>query len=276
MSKYRRPRNWIIFAVMLVIVLLVNMPIITMVLNSFKTNAEILSSKQLFPTRFTLENYENLNSNGSFLTKFRNSVFVALIATALSIMIAGTAGYAISRVRTRFTAFFGQSLLVLQMFPIILSLIPLFIMFKNIGIIDTHLSVILLYTAGNLPFAIWMYRGFFDSIPVDLEEASWIDGCTKFQSFTKVIFPVAAPGIAAVSIFSFLYAWNEFLIASIFLRNQELMTVPVGLQLFMEQFSTNWGGLTAAASITLIPVCLFVVIVQKYMVYGSAAGSVKG
>lgn len=269
-------KKGLLFIVLLVIVIMVNLPIVTMVLNSFKSNSEIMMSNKIFPVRYTLENYHNLNHTSKFWLQFKNSAIVSIYGTGLSIIIAAFAGYAVSRYRSRFISGFSNSLLLLQMFPAILVIIPLFIMFRNLHLIDSYFSVILLYLTGNLPFAIWMYKGFFDSIPKDLEEAAWIDGCTRLQSFVRIVLPISAPGVAAVAIFSFLFTWNEYLIASVFLRSEEHMTVPVGLQLFMQQYGANWGALTAASTLALLPVFIFFLFVQKYMVYGSVAGSVKG
>jgi ABC-type glycerol-3-phosphate transport system permease component len=155
-------------------------------------------------------------------------------------------------------------------------LIPLFVLFRSFNMIDSYYTVIILYLTVHLPFAIWMYKGFFDSIPKDLEEAAWMDGCTRLGGFLRIVLPVSGPGIAAVAIFSFLFSWNEYMIANVFLRNEEYMTIPVGLQMFMQQFSTDWGSLTAAATIAMLPVLVFFLFVQKYMIYGAVAGSVKG
>jgi ABC-type glycerol-3-phosphate transport system permease component len=268
--------KWLLFLSLLLMVIIINLPIITMVFNSFKSNGEILVSKKILPIHYTLENYKNLNSTSKFWEQFKNSAIVSLYGTGFSIIIAAFAGYAVSRYRSRFISSFSSALLMLQMFPAILVLIPLFIMFRNMHLVDTYFSVILLYLVANLPFAIWMYKGFFDSIPKELEEAAWIDGCTRLQSFIRIVLPVSAPGVAAVAIFSFLFTWNEYLIASVFLRSEGSMTIPVGLQMFMQQYAADWGSLTAASTLALLPVFIFFLFVQKYMIYGSVAGSVKG
>lgn len=268
--------RWLLSAMMLVIVILVNLPIVTMVVNSFKTNSEILTSSSLLPEQIQFDNYANLNENTKFWTQFKNSWIVAFCGTGLSIVIAAFAGYAISRYRSTGLKLFSNSMLLLQMFPLILALIPLFILFRSLNLIDSYISVIILYVTLHLPFAIWMYKGFFDAIPVDLEEASWIDGCSRAGGFLRVILPISGPGIAAVAIFSFLFSWNEYLIANVFLRTEDYMTIPVGLQLFMQQYSTDWGSLTAAATLAMLPVFIFFLFVQKYMVHGAVAGSVKG
>ncbi|TDF93284.1 carbohydrate ABC transporter permease [Paenibacillus piri] len=274
--RIKQVKRWALFVVMLIIVLLVNLPILTMIINSLKSNTEILSSKQIWPARLTLENYAYLNSRTQFWTQFKNSWIVSFYGTGFSILIAAFAGYAISRYRSWFISGFSRSLLMLQMFPVILVLIPLFIMFRKLNLIDSHFSVVLLYITVHLPFAIWMYKGFFDAIPKDLEEAAWIDGCSRLKSFIKIVLPISGPGVAAVAIFSFLFSWNEYLIASVFLRSENLMTIPVGLQLFMQQYATDWGSLTAAATLAMMPVFIFLLFVQKYMIHGAVAGSVKG
>ena len=166
--------------------------------------------------------------------------------------------------------------MLVQMFPLILALIPLFIIFKDAGLINTYYSVILVYTLLNLPFATWMFEGFFDAIPRELEEAASVDGCTRFGTLTRIVVPLSGPGTAAVTIFTFLLCYNEFLIANIFLRDPDTMTIPVGIQMFMAQYSTDWGSLMAAASLASIPTIVFFLFVQKYMVQGVVAGAVKG
>jgi ABC-type glycerol-3-phosphate transport system permease component len=272
----RNKRKWPLFFSLLIITFLINLPILTMILNSFKSNSEILTSSTIFPKTFTIENYIYLSSKTMFWTFFKNSIIVAFWGTLISIVVAAFAGYAISRYRSTFVGIYSKSLLMLQMFPLILVLIPLFIMFRNLNLVNTYSSVILLYITAHLPFAIWMYKGFFDSIPRELEEAAWIDGCSRTQGFLRIIFPISGPGIAAVSIFSFLFSWNEYLIANVFLRKNELMTIPVGVQMFMQQYATEWGSLMSASVMAMMPAFIFFLFVQKYMIHGAVAGSVKG
>lgn len=274
--KRKSWRKWILFAALLIIVILVNLPIIMVILNSLKTTSEILSSKSILPKHPSIDNYIYLNTRAKFWMYFKNSIIVAVIGTGTSIVIAAFAGYTLSRARSLFITLYSKSLLLLQMFPLILVLIPLFIMFRKLDLINTYFAVCILYITANLPFAIWMYKGFFDAIPKDLEEAAWIDGCTKSQSFVRVILPISGPGIAAVAIFSFLFSWNEYLIANVFLRKNELMTIPVGIQMFMQQYATDWGSLSAAATMALLPTFVIFLFVQKYMIHGAVAGSVKG
>ncbi len=274
-ARRRRTRAGL-FLLLLLISLVVNLPIILMVLNSFKTNSEILSSSRILPRVATLINYQQLSSRTNFWAYFRNSVIIAVGATVASVVIAVFAGYALSRYRTAAIAVYSQALLMFQMFPLILVLIPLFILFRNLHLIDSYLGVIVIYTTVHLPFATWLSKGFFDGIPRELDEAAWIDGCSRLQGFLRVILPLTRPGIVAIAIFSVLFSWNEYLIASIFLRSKEFLTVPVGIQSFIQEYQTDWGSLMAAATLTMIPVLLFCLAAQKHLVHGAVAGSVKG
>ena len=276
MVRHRERRRWLLFALCVVIVIIVNLPIITMILNSFRSTGETLSSTSMIPSKISFENYIYLNTRTPFWLFFRNSIIVSIGGTAATIAAATLAGYALSRYSSRLTKTYSSGLLLVQMFPIILALIPLFIMFRILSLTNTHLSVIMLYTVVHLPFATWMFRSYFDAIPRDLEEAAQIDGCSRIQGFLRVILPISGPGIAAVSIFSFLFSYNEFLVANIFLKKQELWTVPVGIQMFIQQYSSDWGSLMASATLAMIPTFIFFLFVQKFMVYGAMAGGVKG
>lgn len=269
-------RNWALSALLAVIVVIVDLPIITMAINSFKTTDQILAGNNLWPRTLTFVNYQYITERTPFWTYFANSFAVAIGATLVSIFAAALAGYAMSRFAYRLIRGYSSLLLMVQMFPLILALIPLFILFRNLGLVNTRLSVILLYAVVNLPFATWMFRAFFDAIPRELEEAAMIDGATRLQAFLRVVLRLSGPGLAAVTIFSFLFNYNEYLIASIFLRDEDKMTIPVGIQMFMQQYQTDWGSLMAAATLAMLPAFVFFLLVQRYMVYGAVAGAVKG
>jgi ABC-type glycerol-3-phosphate transport system permease component len=270
------PRRWQLFCLMTVLVTVINFPIIVVILNSFQTTEQIFATRGVFPQSFTLHNYEYLWSRTSFGTFLWNSVLVSGGSTILGMVAAAMAGYALSRFRGAALDIYSRALFVIQMFPIILALIPLFIFFRILGLINNPGSVVIVYTVVHLPFATWMAKAFFDTIPRELEEAALVDGCSKFQTFYKIVLPLSGPGMAAVAIFSFLFSYNEFFVGSIFLRNEDSMTIPVGIQLFMQQYATDWGSLMAAATLAVVPTFILFLMVQKYITYGAVSGGVKG
>jgi ABC-type glycerol-3-phosphate transport system permease component len=270
-------RKWLLTLLMLVLVLILDYPIFTIFLNAFRSTAEILSTASIIPQHPTLENFVYLSARTNFWGFFISSMAVSILGTVISIICAATAGYTLSRYHQRkFVSNYSRALMLVQMFPLILALIPLFIIFKVAGLVNTYWSVILVYVVLNLPFATWMFEGFFDAIPRELEEAAFVDGCSRFRTLTRIVLPLSGPGTAAVTIFTFLLCYNEYLIASIFLRDPDTMTIPVGIQMFMQQYSTDWGSLMAAACLASIPPIIFFLFVQKYMVQGVVAGAVKG
>jgi ABC-type glycerol-3-phosphate transport system permease component len=276
-QRNAKARKWLLSLLMLVLVLILDYPIFTIFFNAFRSTSEILSSTSIIPQHPTLENFAYLNNRTNFWGFFASSMAVALIGTAISICCAATAGYVLSRYHhLRFVQSYSRALMLVQMFPLILALIPLFIIFKDAGLINTYWSVILVYTVLNLPFATWMFEGFFDAIPRELEEAAYVDGCSRLRTLMRIVLPLSGPGTAAVTIFTFLLCYNEYLIASIFLRDPDTMTIPVGIQMFMQQYSTDWGSLMAAACLASLPTIIFFLFVQKYMVQGVVAGAVKG
>jgi ABC-type glycerol-3-phosphate transport system permease component len=274
--KQTSVRQWRRFIVLSIITLIVNLPVILMILNAFQTTEALTTTRSLIPQHPTLANFHYLNERTPFWTYLKNSMIVSGGATILSVGAAALAGYALSRFKGVFLTAYARSLFVVQMFPIILALIPLFILFRNVGLINNPLSVIIIYTVVQLPFATWMARSFFDTIPRELEEAALVDGCSPFGAFVRIVLPLSGSGIAAISIFSFLFSYNEFFVANIFLRDEDSMTLPVGITMFMQQYATDWGSLMAAATVTLIPTFILFLGVQKYVAYGAVSGGVKG
>jgi ABC-type glycerol-3-phosphate transport system permease component len=268
--------KWILLVLGLAIVLIVDFPILTVALNSFRTTESIVSSHSIVPSNPTLANYLYINTRTSFWTFLVNSGIVALSSTLLGIVLASLAGFAMSRFRARILGPYNQGLLIVQMFPLILAIIPLFIFFRSLNMVNNFIPVILVYTVTQLPFATWMLRSYFDSIPRELDEAAKVDGCSPLRIFLQIILPLAAPGIVAVAIFSFLFSYNEFFISSVFLRDDSRMTMPVGIQSFMQQYSTDWGSLMASATLAMVPTLILFLFIQKYMMSGATAGAVKG
>jgi ABC-type glycerol-3-phosphate transport system permease component len=192
----------------------------------------MLASTNIFPRTFTLANFEFISGRTPFWTFLMNSAVLSGGGTVLGALPAAWAGYALSRFRGRGLSLYGRLLLVVQMFPIIVALIPLFILFRMLGLINNPLSVMIIHAVIHLPFATWLMRSYFDTIPRELEEAAQVDGCTRTGALRRILLPLSGPGIAAVLIFSFLQSYNEFFIASVFLRDVEVMPIPVGIQMF--------------------------------------------
>jgi ABC-type glycerol-3-phosphate transport system permease component len=268
--------RWSLFGLACLLVLIIDMPIISLILNSFRSTSEILSSTSLIPQAPSLVNYVYVAQRTSFFQYLLNSLLMAGGGMALSILAATLAGYVLSRFRSRVFRAYTTGLFMVQMFPILLALIPLFILFRTLNLVNTYYSVIILYTVAQLPFATSMFRAFFDGIPQDLEEAAKIDGANRLQAFGLVVLPLAGPAIAAVAIFAFLFSYNEYLIAAVFLRRESLFSIPVGIQQFMQQYSTDWGSLMAAATMAMLPTFVLFLFIQKYMMYGAIGSGVKG
>jgi ABC-type glycerol-3-phosphate transport system permease component len=275
--QMRKPLvRWSLLGLTCLLVIIIDMPIISLILNSFRSTSEILSSTSLIPQAPSLVNYIYVAERTSFFQYLLNSLLMAGGGMALSILAATLAGYVLSRFHTRVFGAYGTGLFLEQMFPILLALIPLFILFRTLNLVNTYYSVIILYTVAQLPFATSMFRAFFDGIPNDLEEAAKIDGANRLQAFGLVVLPLAGPAIAAVAIFAFLFSYNEYLIAAVFLRRESLFSIPVGIQQFMQQYSTDWGSLMAAATMAMLPTFVLFLFIQKYMMYGAIGSGVKG
>jgi ABC-type glycerol-3-phosphate transport system permease component len=263
---------------LILIGLVVSLPFISMIGVSLKEARFALGSSALFPPlyRISFESFDIVINRTTFPFRMLNSFIVSSITVVIVIVIATSAGYAISRFQGKYFSFYALMLLVIQMIPPMLLLIPLYQIYVNLGLINTLSSVIITYSTIYLAFAVWMLKGFFDTIPRELEQAAMVDGCSQFYAFLKIILPLSLPGIATVAIFTFINAWNEFTYASIFLRREAVMTVSIGLQRFILQFAADWTLLKAAATLATIPSVIFLFFCQKYLIEGMTAGAVKG
>ncbi len=273
--RERRANRWA-YIVLTMMVLIINIPFLQMIMTSFKTRAEAMSSFDFLPHQLSFENYAKVLLRTNFSTNILNSFYVSVVVTLACIVLAVMAGYAISRFKGRVFNAYTTFMLVLQLFPGVLMLIPLFLILQRMRLFDTHASVMLAYTAHNLPFSIWLLKGFFNTIPFDIEQAGMIDGCSQFSSFWRLVLPISMPGVSTVAIFTFINAWCEFTVASILLRSDHVMTMTVGLQKFVQQYTQDWPALMTAATISSLPTLIFLLIAQKYLVQGMGAGSVKG
>lgn len=230
----------------------------------------------LWPSQVSLDNFRSVIFASDFLSYFVNSLIVSLATAAVTTLVAAAAGYAFSRFRFPGKRLLVALMLVTQMFPLLMIIAPIYKMVAALGLLNSLTSLIIVYTAFNIPFATFLMQSFFDGIPKDLEEAAMMDGCTRFQALRKVIFPLTLPGLGATLGFVFTAAWSELLFALMLISRNETMTFPVGLLTFVSKFSVDWGQMMAAGVLALIPSCLFFVFIQRYLVQGLTSGAVKG
>lgn len=268
-----------IFLVLMLIYTIV--PMAWMFLTSLKTGfAAMQYPPQWWPAEPTLSNYAKLvdpsNSIGrDFLHYFFNSMWVSTVTTVLAVIVAVPAAYAFSRFRFPGRTFLFFAVLLRNMFPAVIFLVPLFILMRWLGLVNTHGSLILTYLTFGLPLAIWLLKGFYDNIPIQLEQAARIDGATRFQAFLLIVMPLSMPGIIATAIYSFIGAWNEYIYAYTFLSKNEQMTLPVGIQRFFSENTTDWPGLMAASFMMSVPVVVLFLVLQRYFVRALTEGAVK-
>jgi len=264
-------------AILVIFTLIAVYPVLQVVTISLRPADKLLStSLEIIPEHATLKSYVSLFKDQPFLQWVRNSAMISLTVTLTGVVLAAMSGYAFSRFN-----FFGKkigllSLLVTQMFPATMLLLPLYLMLIYLGLINSYLGIIITYSATALPFCIWTMKGYYDTIPISLEEAARIDGCNQFQSFYKVILPLASPALVITGLFSFMTAWSEYIVAAQILQDSNLWTLPLGLKSFEANMSTEWGLYGAASLIVMLPVVILFIILSKWLVSGLTLGSVKG
>ncbi|MHA7985642.1 carbohydrate ABC transporter permease [Rathayibacter sp. CAU 1779] len=276
-KRGKRPRVFsnviaVVFSVMWIF------PVYWMVNTAFKPRGEVMSSTPIFfPHSPTLSNFIAAFTESNFLLNLRNSVIVVLGTLIVAIAIGALASAALSRFRFRGRRTILVVILAVQMLPGTALLIPQFLVFNNLGLTNNYFGLILAYVAATLPFSIWVMRGFFVAIPVEVEEAARIDGASEFRILWSVLFPLVTPGIIATSIFAFIAAWNDYLVAYTFMSDQSMYTLPVWLVSFTTPTTgTDFGGQMAASVLFSLPVVVFFLIIQRNLVSGMSAGAVKG
>jgi multiple sugar transport system permease protein len=255
-------------------VLLWLFPIYWIVLTSFKTPLIINQKTPVFLFSPTLDNYRHLFTEFNFARPLWNSLVVTSISTVVVIILALLAAYALARMDVPGGKNIAVWMLSLRFMPPIAIVIPFFIAWQRLGIIDTHLGLILVYVSFNLPFAVWMLRGFLVEVPRDLDEAAMLDGLGHVAILRRIIFPVIAPGVAVTAIFTFVFAFNEYLMALV-LTSRSASTVPVTVAKFIQPYSILWGDVGAAATIQLVPILVVVFLLQRHIMRGISLGAVK-
>jgi len=247
--------------------------------NSFKFDIDIFSvPPQWFPANPTLKHYSAAFIERPFLQYGLNSLIIAVATTIVSLVLGTMAGYALARFQYPGQWRYQISFWILstRMMPPIVTIIPLYVAFNYLDMLNTKWAVVIAYTAFNLPFATWMMKSYFQDLPVELEEAAMVDGDTRWGAFLRVALPLARPGLAATAIFCLIISWNEFLLALILTLTERSQTLPIGIAGRVTQYNTYWGEISAAGFTACIPIMIFAFVVQKHLVRGLSFGAVKG
>lgn len=278
-TRRRMIARWVKYALLIAAVMAAVVPVYWMLTISLKTEVDQFASPPVW-FRFapTLAHYYDAFSTRSFGRYLITSAIVATLSTACAMVLGTMAAYGLSRFRLRGQLGRRLSLWILstRMFPPIVTAVPLFLMMRDFRLINTISSLVIVYTALNLPFVVWMMRGFFKELPRELEEAAMVDGDSRLGALVRVILPLAAPGLAATAVFCLIVSWNEFLLALVLTQTDAAMTLPVGIAGRVTQYEIEWGVMSAAGVVAMVPILVFALAVQQYLVRGLSLGAVKG
>lgn len=266
------------YALLILIMLVVLSPIYWMVITSFKTRLELTTyPPTMFPQFFIWDNYKDAFTNSAIPVYIRNSVIVVSISTFISLVLGTLAGYSLARFP--FTPSFKENvsfwIISTRMIPPIVTIIPIFLIFRDLHILNSYLGLIIVYTGFTLPFTTWMMRVFVNEVPVDLEEAAMVDGSSRLTALYKITLPLLAPGLSATAVFSLILVWNEFLFSLILTTTSASITLPVGIAGYVSQFEVLWGQMAAVGTVAIIPILMFTLAVQRYLVRGLTLGAVR-
>lgn len=274
-------KKTIIVLLVIIVCTAAALPFLWMISTSFKDRSEIFTFPPVWIPRMpTIRGYtgllaQNIFGDTGFINFVLNSLFVSLITAATSIILAAMAGYSMSRFRFRGSGFFKYTILLSQMMPGALLLIPLYLLVNSLGLIDNLWSLVLAYTSFTLPYCTYILKGYFESIPADLDEAAMVDGCTRIGALFRVILPLAAPGIVVTTTSAFIMAWNEFMFALTFLNTYPQWTLPVALGSFRGQYLVDWNYLFAGSLLITLPVLVLFLVLQKWLAAGFVSGAIK-
>lgn len=267
----------VIYAIILFFVAIAVYPALRILTISLRPGNNLLNeSLRIIPEGATFSNYVKLLTEKPFLIWIRNSLLVTSVVTLFGVSLASMAGYAFSRYKFPGRKAGLLSLLVTQMFPPTMLLLPLYIMISKLQLVNSFLGLIIMYSATALPFCIWLMKGYYDSIPFSLEESAKVDGAGRFFAFRKIILPLASPALVITALFSFMAAWNEYIVAAQVLWYEDMFTLPLGLKSLQGNMTTEWGMYAAGALLISIPVVILFLVLSKWLVSGLTLGSVKG
>ncbi len=251
-------------------------PFFWIISSAFKSPQEIIQKDStIVPRSFTFEHFEKILFSSDFLIYLKNSLIVSFFSMFIAVILSIFAAYGLHKLKFYGNKLVERSLLVTYAFPGVILLIPMYLMLGKMGLLNSYFALILINVTFSTPFAVWMLKAFFKTIPYDIEEAAMIDGASKITILFKIIFPLALPGIASVSIFCFIISWTEYMFASIMISGDDLKTLPVGLASIVGQYQIDWGFLLAGATLASLPVIILFIFVGKYFVSGLTDGAVK-
>jgi multiple sugar transport system permease protein len=269
-----RIRTFILFVLTVAVFSVIIFPPLATLITSLKTEVDAFTFPPKWIFKPILTNYSDIFQTSPFLRYFFNSLLVAAANTSLCLLLGSLAAYGLARFRFRGADNLAFWILSLRMMPPVAAIIPIYILMKNLHWLDTPWALITVYLTFNLPFVIWMMKGFFEDIPREIEESALVDGCSELGIFFRIATPLVTPGLAATAIIIFIFAWNEFLFALI-LTGTKAVTLPVGILGYMKETGINWGYMTAGGILSLIPIIIFTSLSQRYLVKGLTLGALK-
>jgi len=270
-----RPSAILAFVILGAYLVISLFPIYWITISSIKTRVDTLAMPPVWFFRPTIDAYLRVFVFENYGRYFFNTAVIALSTTLISLAVGSMAAYVMDRYRFRFSDLIAYSLLSTRMiFPIVYA-IPLFLLFRDLNLLDTHVGLVIAYTTFSLPYAVWIMSGFFAAVPREVDEAAMVDGCSRFGAFCRVILPLTAPGLAAATIFILLLSWNEFLFALVLAGGGKAKTLPVAAAQLIGQREIQWNELCAVSTATILPLLIFFSVVHKYLLRGMIAGAVK-
>ena len=270
-------KSAVIYAVLILLVLLTLLPLGWIISTSLKPSVEIFANPPYWiPKKITFGNYRNVFTASSIPIAFLNSLIIALLCSFMALLLGSMAGYAFARFQFRGKSFLSLFMLLSQMLPLTVLMIPLYYMENRAGLVDTKFGLACAHLVIALPLVTWMSKGYFKGLPHEIEEAALVDGCSVFQNLTRIVLPLLRPALAATGIYAFISSWNEYALANVLTRSEVSRTVPLALNDFSTFFKVNWGDTMAAAVVITVPIIIVFLSVQKQFIEGLASGAVKG